>query len=364
MRCALQAPIIAVVSLALAQGGPAARAADPTPLAPGVRGLVTLSPTKVIMDGRLREWGNAFCTPVQYNHRDVENRAAQFLYMWDDEALYVGLRCLDLKQANHAALAQTYDGDAVEFYIDARPGAELRGKDWTTGAIHLFFSAFQGEDVKPRWVMRQGIATSQTALDGVEVGATHDEVSYELEFKLPWKNFPGFAPRIGALLALDAELCSGDGAKRADRSFAYGSPLSVHQPASLGKVELVRVFDPDYFASVGPAAFPLWVDTPWLQPERAQVQAVVAIPPAFSEVVGEVEVRIHDADGRIVKTLPARIEPFGPPEKGFLRAGAFWSIDDYAPGTYFATARIIARTEKPLVSVAPRMVQEAIMTGR
>jgi hypothetical protein len=362
MHCATRVGLI--LAIGLAWSGHRARAEDPVPLAPGVRGLVTLSPTKVIMDGRLREWANAYCTPVQYNHRDVENRAAQFYFMWDDEALYIGLRCLDLRQANLAALAQTYDGDAVEFYLDARPGAELRSKDWTTGAIHLYFSAFEGEDVKPRWVMRQGIATSKTVLQGVEIGASRDDVSYEVEFKVPWKNFPGFVPRLGAVMALDAELCSGDGAKRTDRSFAYGSPLSVQQPASFARVQLVRVFDPDYLPAVGPAAFPFWVETPWVQPERAQVQAVVAIPPTFAEIVGEVEVRIHDPEGRIIKTIPARIEPFGPPGKGFLRAGAFWSIDDYAPNTYFATARIIARTEKTMVTVAPRMVHEANMTGR
>jgi hypothetical protein len=171
-------------------------------------------------------------------------------------------------------------------------------------------------------------------------------------------------PRLGAVLALDAELCSSDGGKRTDRSFAYGSPLSVQQPASLGKVELVKGFDPDYLPKVGPAAFPFWVETPWLQPERAQVQAVVAIPPAFAEIVGEVEIRIHDTDGKVIKTLPARIEPFGPPQKNFIRAGAFWSIDDYAPNTYFVTARIVARTDKVLTTVTPRMVQEANMTGR
>ena len=147
MRCALRSGVIALPLLSLSGlelNRRAARPTTPVPLAPGVRGLVTLSPAKVIMDGRLREWSNAFCTPVQYNHRDLENRAAQFFYMWDDEALYIGLRCLDLKQANHAALASTYDGDAVEFYLDTRPGAELRDKDWTTGAIHLFFSAVRG----------------------------------------------------------------------------------------------------------------------------------------------------------------------------------------------------------------------------
>lgn len=336
----------------------------PVPLTQGVRGLVTLAPTKVEMDGRLREWSQAFCTPLSYQHKTPENRAAQFFYMWDDEALYIGLRCLDKVQANSSPLERTYDGDAVEFYLDTRPGDSLRGKDWTTGAIHFYYSPFQGAEVQPRWAVRQGIATSNVELKGVEVAASNDGDSYECELKLPWANFPEFAPKLGAVLALDAELCSADGKKRTDRTFAYGSPLSVQQPASQAKVELVRTFDPDYLNVVGPASFPFWVDTPWVQPERAHVQGVVAIPPAFVEIVGHVEIRIHDTEGKVVKTLPAAIETLGPKDSGFVRAIARWSIDDYAPNTYFATARIAARTGKTLATVAPRMVAEAIITGR
>ena len=43
---------------------------------------------------------------------------------------------------------------------------------------------------------------------------------------------------------------------------------------------------------------------------------------------------------------------------------ARWSIVDFAPNTYFATARVASRTGKTLTTVAPRMVQEADMTGR
>jgi hypothetical protein len=138
----------------------------------------------------------------------------------------------------------------------------------------------------------------------------------------------------------------------------------VQQPASQGKVQLVRSFDPEYFQAVGPCAFPMWVQTPWSQPERGMVQAVVAIPPAFSEIVGEIEVRIHDADGKVVKTLHAPVESFGPKGLGFARAIARWSIDDYAPGTYFATAKVSSRTGKTLTTVTPRMVDEAIISGR
>src|SRR5579864_1230254 len=356
--------VISAIGLALMAIGPATALGDEgsVPLAPGVRGLVTHASGRVTIDGKLDEWSQAFCTPVHYNHANVENRAAQFFYLWDDEALYVGLRALDRKQANPGTGGAVYDGDAVEFYLDTRSGDALRSKDWSPGAVHLFFSPFEGAEVKPRWVMRQGIATSNTVLKGVELAATSHDWGYEIEFKLPWSNFPEFAPKLGSLLALDAELCSGDGGKRTDRTFAYGSPLSVQQPASQGLLELVQSFAAEYLPAVGPAAFPLWVDTPWVQPERARVQATVGIAPAFVESVGKVEVRLHDSDGKIVRTVPASIEPFGPPDKGFARAVARWSIDDFAPNTYFATARVMDRTGKTLATVAPRMVQEAQMT--
>ena len=347
--------------LVLWTSGFAAAADTPVALAPGVRGLVTRASGKVVIDGSLREWSEAFCTPVGYGHRDPENRAGQFYYLWDDEAFYLGLRCLDKKQANPGAMTATYDGDAVEFYFDVRPGDGLRGKEWSQGALHFHYAAFQGKELKPRWVIRKGIATSDTVLEGVEIAATRQPESYEIEFKIPWANFPDFQPKLGALMAVDAELCSGDGGARVDRTFSYGSPLSVQQPASLGMVELVRSFDPEYLEQVGPSAFPMRVKTPWVQPERAMVEAVVAIPPGFVDVVGLVEVRIHNVDGKIVKTLPAQLESFGPRELGFERAIARWSIDDYAPGAFFATAKLSARTGKVLTTVAPRLVDEAIV---
>lgn len=355
-----------VLGLAFLASFASTRADEPKApkLAPGVRGLVTRAPHAVAVDGSLREWTGAYCTPVQYGHPRPLERAAQFFTMWDDQAFYIGLRCLDTKQGNSAPLGATFNGDAVEFYLDTRAGDSLRAKDWSTGAIHFYFSAFEGKEIKPRWVMRKGIATSDVVLKGVEIAATRTAESYELEFKLPWSNFPDFKPEVGALMALDAELCYADGGARTDRTFAYGSPLSVQQPASQAKVQLVTSFEPDYLPQVGPASFPLWVATPWVQEGRAKVFATVAVPPAFLPLVGEVEVRAFDADGKLLKTIPTLVEEFGPKGLGFGRAVASWSIDDFAPGTYFVTARIVARTGKTLVTVAPRMVDEGIISGR
>ena len=292
---------------------------EPVPLAPGVRGLVTLAPTKVVIDGKLREWSEAFCTPVHYNHRDLENRAAQFFYMWDDEALYIGLRCLDQKQANPAPLAsdcRRRRGRVLPRHPARRRPAGQGLDDRRDPPLLLGLRGGRGQAAL-------GDAAGDRherhrAEGGRDRGDAATPTSYEVEFKLPWANFPDFTPKLGAVLALDAELCSGDGGERTDRTLrlrlaALGPAARLARQGRAGQGRSTPTTSP----TVGPAAFPFWVETPWVQPERAQVQAVVAIPPAFAEIVGEVEVRLHDADGKIVKTLPARIEPFGPPDQGF-----------------------------------------------
>jgi hypothetical protein len=345
-------------------------AATPLPgdddLPAGVRGLVVRANEPISVDGRLTElaWSSAYCTPLHFNHRDLLNRAAQVYYLWDEKALYIGLRALDQKRSNVGDDGSLWNGDSVEFYLDTRAGDALRGKDWSAGAVHLFYTPFTQATLRPRWAMRQGIATSDTKLDGVALAASEQGWGYEAEFAIPWANFDEFRARAGSLIGLDFELCSGDGGPRVDRTFAFGSPLSVQQPASLGLLALVDQIEPEHIHKYAAAMTPLWVETPWVQADRARVQAVVGLPPAALHHVGSVEVRLHDTDGTIVRTVPAELERFGPLDLGFVRALATWPIDDFAPGTYFATARVVGRDGETLTTVAPRLVHEASMTGR
>ncbi|WP_422930771.1 hypothetical protein [Singulisphaera sp. PoT] len=200
--------------------------------------------------------------------------------------------------------------------------------------------------------------------EGADISATSNKFSYSLEFRLPWANFPNFKPVEGAVLAIDAKLCNWDGKNLVDRTFAYRLPLLVQQPASLGKVKLVKSLDPDDMAAIGVATFPLWVEISWKKAERSRAQAIVAIPPEIFEIVGRVEIRFHDTDGKIVTTLEAPLERFGLESLGFERAVARWSVDDFAPRRFFVTAGVISRTDRTLVTAAPRMVQEAIVSGR
>src|SRR5436189_2821110 len=107
VRSLLLPLIVAAVSIspALAQEKP-------------IVGLIPKAQKPIKMDGKLTDWVGAFVTPVHVGHPDFANRGGQFLFLWDEESLYIGLRCLDQHPAHFGANNQIWNGDAVEFYLD------------------------------------------------------------------------------------------------------------------------------------------------------------------------------------------------------------------------------------------------------
>src|SRR5262249_11321684 len=154
----------------------------------------------------------------------------QFLFLWDEQNLYVGLRCLDEKPAHVAPDNQLYNGDAVEFYLDTRRGGDLGGKQFTPGTLHMYWTPFTGTEVRPRLQVRGFPTNPGFKLQGAAVAGVRTPWGYTATFKLPWANFPKFTPKTGEILGLDAELCSSDGGPRVDRTFVYSSPASVASP--------------------------------------------------------------------------------------------------------------------------------------
>ena len=197
-------------------------------LAPNVRGVATRAPAGMKIDGDLSEWNAAFCTPVDYFNPDRRNRPAQFFYMWDNEAFYAALRTLDEKPANHAPDNRLWEGDGVEWYFDTRPEPSTT---WSPGAVHCYWVAYTGTEIKPRFLVRSGYYPAPIRAQekefpnkGIEVAAKETATGVEMEFKMPWANFPEFKARTGATVRLDAELCYGDGSK-SPRSFAPRATL-------------------------------------------------------------------------------------------------------------------------------------------
>lgn len=335
--------------------------AAPRALEAGVRGLATRAPAKMVIDGDLSEFKDAFCTPVEYFHADLTNRAAQFWYMWDETAFYAGLRTLDTKPANMAPDHQLWEGDAVEWYFDTRPGDQFRSPKWGPGAVHCYWTGLTGTNIQSRFCLRPGYLDAIPKI-GVEVASRRTGRGMEVEFKLPWANFPNFKPIEGAVIGLDAELCYSDGAGRVFRSFVYGSPLSVQQPANLAKVQLVRRLEREDWAQVGPVMAPMRCDTAWGQPTRPQVTGYMAVPPLAGGLLSKVSFHLQDLKGGTLGEYPATVETFEP-EGGFQRAVAHWPVDAAPPGGHFVLAIAYDGAGKELTRVTSRLVSVNMTPG-
>ena len=114
---------LAATLLILASLNPSAPAVEPgVPLAKGVRGLVTRSGRGVIMDGKLTEWGHAYCTPVHYNHATSTSGPRSSSTCGTTRRSTSASGASTPSRPTRRRRAHVYNGDAVEFYLDTRAG--------------------------------------------------------------------------------------------------------------------------------------------------------------------------------------------------------------------------------------------------
>lgn len=330
------------------------------------RACIPRAVTAPAIDGRLDDvaYETTLCTPLEYFHRDAANRAAQFYYLWDDDAFYVGLRTLDL--AAYSPEAPLWEGDAVEWYFDVRRGGDFRSRVWPKGvnaeAVHCFFTPMTLEQVAPRFTLRPGFeeAISRT---GVEVAAQRTEHGLEVEFRLPWANFPAFTPRAGEVIGLDAELSYSDGGPRSYRSFVFGSPLSVQQPANLACVKLVEELDQRAWGIGGPVMMPMRIDVPWSQDGEPQVVGQMALPPNAMNRVGRIVFQVRDLEGKLLGEFEASARRDLAPAGNFAVREAVWPADLAVPGRFQVQAIAFDANGTELTRVAPRMISVNMEPG-
>lgn len=318
-----------------------------------VRGAIPRVSDAIRIDGRLDEYKNALCTPVEYFNTDLKNRPAQLFYLWDDEAFYVGVRTLD--ETPYAPDEPFWVGDAVEWYFDVRRDREFLSGTWGPGAVHCFFSGVDLAEIAPQFSLRPGFETA-IPKKGVKVASRRTDHGMEIEFKLPWENFPKFTPAIGETIGIDAELSYSDGISRSFRSFAFGGPLSVDQPANLARVVLVEAIKADHWKSSGPVMMPIRVDIPWQQRSTPQVEARIAMPPYHQNTIGRITFEIRATDGKLLGEFDASDEEVVQANGHFIRRVARWPVGIAAAGAFWPTAVVYDSHGKELTRVAPRLV--------
>ena len=309
-----------------------------------VVGLIPKAHKPVAMDGKLTGWDGAFVTPVHVGHPDFANRGGQFLFLWDDKNLYVGLRCLDRHPAHVGADNQIWNGDAVEFYLDTRRGDKLGAAAFGAGTLHMFWTPFTKTAVKPRMQVRDLPAVKGFKLRGAEVAAAKTAWGYTAEFKLPWSNFPDFKAKAGEVIGIDCELCSSDGGPRVDRTFVYSSPAAVSTPSAFGRVRLVGQIEPDDLKPLGRALLPLSLaksaNYDWMY-------GVVGLSPTIDKAMHHIEGRVVGGDGKVRKTTTGRRKAV---DGGFVLWTGSWELFDLPPGVYTVEVRALDRAGKVVTS--------------
>lgn len=324
-----------------------------------VRAVIPRASVAPKIDGKLEEYGHAFCTPIEYFHADAKNRAAQLYYLWDDSAFYLAVRTLDEHPFSPNELFWT--GDAVEWYFDTRPDSAEKRLTWGQGAVHCFLSPVTLDAIKPQFNLRPGYEDA-IPQQGIQLASRRWEHGLEYEFCLPWSNFPKYRPRNGGRLRLDAELSYSDGVSRNFRSFAFGNPLSVECPANMACVQLGDEFKRGDWNSCGPLLMPMRVDTSWLQSGVPRVQASIAMPPNEAESVGRVAFQLLDTHGQVIAEFDSHEELLV--EGGnFCRRVASWPVELAAAGTYHVQAVVYDPEGAELTRVAPRMVSVNMEQG-
>jgi hypothetical protein len=311
-------------------------------------GLIPKAQKPIKMDGKLDEWDGAFITPVHIGHPDFANRGGMFYFLWDEQNLYIGLRCLDQKRAHVAPDRELWNGDAVEFYLDTRHGDKLGGARFDPGTLHMFYTAFKNTEINPRLRVRDMPEFKDLKLHGAEVAAEKTPYGYTAEFKLPWDNFPNFKAMANEVIGIECELCSGDGGRRSDRTFVFSSPAVVGSPSAFGRVKLVDQIAPDSLKAYSRVLMPLSITR---SANYSWLYATACLSPTIAKSVAKVEGKLMNASGKALKASPWSKQ---------LRAVGFpiwfggWEMFDLPAGVYTleitakdsAGKAIASRTEK------------------
>lgn len=314
-----------------------------------VVGLIPKAPKSVQLDGKLDEWQGAFVTPVHVGHPDFANRGAEFLYLWDEQNLYIGLKCLDRTPAHIGPETHLWGGDAIEFYLDARRGDQLGAQEYGPGSLHMYWTPFPQAELKPRVAVRDLPAFQGFRLQGAVVVGEKTPWGWTAEFRLPWANFPGFQAKTGAVVGIECELCSSDGGPRVDRTFVYSGPATVDSPSAFGRVRLVDRIEPDALKPLSRALLPLALTK---SANYAWLYGTVGVSPTIEHAVAKVEGKVVDAEGKVRKTRPfSRKEGDG----GFVLWTGSWELFDLPAGTYTIELAALDREGKIVASRTERV---------
>lgn len=190
------------------------------------------APVPPSIDGQLDEIWNA-ARPYALENVLVSNSGsgnmptAEFRTLCDDSNLYVLVAVKD-RSLHHDAVAEWYNDDSVEIYIDAlnKKSAEYSQTDYQYTFTWDKTSPVLGE-----------IKHQNT--NGVQYALVTTPEGYRLEAKLPWTTL-GTKPAAGTKIGLDVHVNDNQGNRRRDAKISWHSRTddAWENPRSFGTAEL------------------------------------------------------------------------------------------------------------------------------
>ena len=154
-------------------------------------GLIPKAQKPITMDGNLDEWDGAFVTPVHVGHPDFANRGGQFLFLWDEQNLYIGLRCLDQHPAHVGSGQPNLERRCGRVLPGHPPWRQLGAAQFGPGTLHMFWTPFTKTEVKPRMQVRDLPAFKDFKLQGAEVAGAKTAVGLHRRVQAAVGQLPG-----------------------------------------------------------------------------------------------------------------------------------------------------------------------------
>jgi hypothetical protein len=204
----------------------------------------------IVIDGKLddKAWQAAppieFVFPWDFQTGAKQKTTAKLL--WDDQYLYVGYECedSDIVALHTERDDPTYQDDAVEIFINAKPsqtltyfGLEMNARavlyDYVSSDAKYFFKRFNMQGVK-----------LATRIEGTLNVRGDQDKGWSLEVAIPWMNFEEMASRPAPGTIWTANLNRWDGVEPTRRLSMWSDPLektpNPHVPARFGQLVFVN----------------------------------------------------------------------------------------------------------------------------
>lgn len=147
----------------------------------------------VKIDGDLSEWGLSNPFAVQYKDNVVYGKGAwfgakdlslKFYSMWDEDALYLAFDVMDEKVYQNKTGADIWEGDHVEFWIDADLYGDYNEAMNSDDDFQFGFSPGNFGDIKPEVIIWTP-SVKDSLKSKIQVGAKRTEAGYVVEVKIP-----------------------------------------------------------------------------------------------------------------------------------------------------------------------------------